>query len=477
MGESRAVVLVVDDEKHTREGLARALKGAYAVATASNGAEALAWLKGHEADVVLSDLRMPGVGGMDLLGELLRRPHPPAVVLLTAYGSIETAVEAMKRGAYDFLSKPVNLDRLDVVVERAVAQRRMGAENRRLRAELDRKYGMEGIVGNSAALKDVLETVRQVAPVDATVLIQGESGTGKELVARALHQLSPRAGGPFVAVHCAALSPTLLESELFGHERGAFTGATERRKGRFELADGGTLFLDEIGEITTDVQVKLLRALEERAFERVGGTELVHTDVRLVAATNRDLKAEVEAGRFRQDLYYRLYVVSVTMPPLREREGDVIPLAKHFLDFFSREHRLGPKRLTAEAADVLCAYRWPGNVRELRNTMERMAVLSKGEELGLGDVPAPLRAAVAGATAPSAGGGGAPGGREEGRGAGKMEDARRAAEKATVAAALAKCGGNRAAAARELGVSRRTLYRKMEEYGLAAALPAGKPGA
>jgi len=476
MGESRAVVLVVDDEKHTREGLARALKGAYAVATASNGAEALAWLKGHEADVVLSDLRMPGVGGMDLLGELLRRPHPPAVVLLTAYGSIETAVEAMKRGAYDFLSKPVNLDRLDVVVERAVAQRRMGAENRRLRAELDRKYGMEGIVGSSAALKDVLETVRQVAPVDATVLIQGESGTGKELVARALHQLSPRAGGPFVAVHCAALSPTLLESELFGHERGAFTGATERRKGRFELADGGTLFLDEIGEITTDVQVKLLRALEERAFERVGGTELVHTDVRLVAATNRDLKAEVEAGRFRQDLYYRLYVVSVTMPPLREREGDVIPLAKHFLDFFSREHRLGPKRLTAEAADVLCAYRWPGNVRELRNTMERMAVLSKGEELGLGDVPAPLRAAVAG----GAGGGAGPGASAEGdggRGTGKMEDARRAAEKATVAAALAKCGGNRAAAARELGVSRRTLYRKMEEYGLAAALPAGKPGA
>ena len=328
---SRPVILIVDDEKNTREGLVRALRGEYAVAEAENGQRALEWLETHVADVVLSDLRMPGLDGLDLLSRLLGRESKPIVILLTAFGSVETAVEAMKRGAYDFLAKPVNLDRLDLLLRRALAERRLGDENRRLKAQLDSKYGFENIIGASPAMQEVFETIRQAAPTRATVLIQGESGTGKELVARALHQCSPRRDGPFVPVHCAALAPTLLESELFGHEKGAFTGATERRRGRFELADGGTLFLDEIGEIDPALQVKILRVLEERKFERVGGTETIHVDVRLVAATNRDLRARVAEGAFREDLFYRLYVVNLTLPPLRERDGDVVLLAQHYL--------------------------------------------------------------------------------------------------------------------------------------------------
>ena len=257
----RPVILIVDDEKNTREGLARALRGDYEVAEAENGLRALEWLDGHTADVVLSDLRMPGLDGMGLQARLLARDPRPVLILLTAYGSIETAVEAMKRGAYDFLAKPVNLDRLELLLKRALTERQLGAENQRLKVQLDTKYGFENIIGGSAAMQEVFDTIRQAAPSRATVLIQGESGTGKELVARALHQCSPRASGAFVPVHCAALAPTLLESELFGHEKGAFTGAVERRRGRFELADGGTLFLDEIGEIDPALQVKILRVL------------------------------------------------------------------------------------------------------------------------------------------------------------------------------------------------------------------------
>lgn len=348
---SRPVILIVDDEKNTREGLSRALRGEYAVAEAENGLRALEWLETHSADVVLSDLRMPGMDGMTLLSRLLGREPRPALILLTAYGNIETAVEAMKRGAYDFLAKPVDLDRLDLLVKRALAERQLGAENRRLKAQLDSKYGFENIIGTSPAMQEVFATIRQAAPSRATVLIQGESGTGKELVARALHQCSPRRDGPFVPVHCAALAPTLLESELFGHEKGAFTGAVERRRGRFEMADGGTLFLDEIGEIDAALQVKILRVLEERTFERVGGTETIRVDVRLVTATNRDLRQKVADGTFREDLFYRLYVVNLALPPLREREGDVPLLAQHYLKTLAAENgkpamSLSPRRWT-----------------------------------------------------------------------------------------------------------------------------------
>jgi DNA-binding NtrC family response regulator len=443
--------LIVDDEKNTREGLVRALRGEYAVAEAENGQRALEWLETHAADVVLTDLRMPGLDGMALLSRLLGRDSKPTVILLTAYGSVETAVEAMKRGAYDFLTKPVNLDRLDLLLRRALGERQLGAENRRLKAQLDSKYGFENIIGTSPAMQEVFETIRQAAPTRATVLIQGESGTGKELVARALHQCSPRRDGPFVPVHCAALAPTLLESELFGHEKGAFTGALERRRGRFELADGGTLFLDEIGEIDAALQVKILRVLEERKFERVGGTETVSVDVRLVAATNRDLRARVAEGSFREDLFYRLHVVNLTLPPLRARDGDVVLLAQHYLKTLAEENGKPPVAISPEAMDVLQAYPWPGNVRELRNVIERMVVLGSGERLVAADLPAAVRDGAGGLALASR--------------AGRVL---RDAERQLIAEALRRHRNNRTKAAQDLGISRRTLHRKLNEFGLRA---------
>ncbi len=443
---SRPVILIVDDEKHTREGLSRALRGEYAVAEAENGQRALEWLETHTADVVLSDLRMPGMDGMTLLTRLLGREPRPALILLTAYGNVETAVEAMKRGAYDFLAKPVDLDRLDLLLKRALAERQLGAENRRLKAQLDSKYGFENIIGVSPAMQEVFETIRQAGPTRATVLIQGESGTGKELVARALHQCSPRREGPFLPVHCAALAPTLLESELFGHEKGAFTGATERRRGRFEMADGGTLFLDEIGEIDAALQVKILRVLEERKFERVGGTETISVDVRLVAATNRDLRKKVAEGTFREDLFYRLYVVNLALPPLRERDGDVVLLAQHYLKTLAAENGKKALSISPEAMDLLAAYPWPGNVRELRNVIERMVVLGSDNRLDVRDLPAAVRDAAAGGPA-------------------RPGQVLRDAERQLIADALRRHRDNRTAAAKELGISRRTLHRKLNEFG------------
>jgi len=445
----KPLILIVDDEKNTREGLSRALRDEYAVATVENGQKALEWLETRQADVVLSDLRMPGMDGLTLLSRLLTRDPKPVLILLTAYGNIETAVEAMKRGAYDFLAKPVNLDRLDLLLKRALAERQLGEENRRLKAQLGSKEGFENILGTSMAMQEVFDTIQQAAPTRATVLIEGESGTGKELVARALHQCSPRAEGPFVPVHCAALSPTLLESELFGHEKGAFTGAMERRRGRFELADGGTLFLDEIGEIDAALQVKILRVLEERKFERVGGTETVNVDVRLVAATNQDLKRQVEEGRFREDLFYRLYVVNLTLPPLREREGDIVLLAQHYLKTLAAENNKKEVGLTSEAMEALVAYPWPGNVRELRNVIERMVVLGTGRKLTLQNLPAtfrPERGSLRSST----------------RAGSRLRDT----EQQLIEEALRRQKGNRTQAARDLGISRRTLHRKLNEFGL-----------
>jgi two-component system, NtrC family, response regulator AtoC len=446
---AKPVILIVDDEKNTREGLARALRGDYEVAEAENGLRALEWLDTHAADVILSDLRMPGLDGMALLSRLLGRDPRPVLILLTAYGSIETAVEAMKRGAYDFLAKPVHLDRLELLLKRALAEGRLGEENRRLKAQLDTKYGFESILGESPAMQEVFDTIRQVAPTRTTVMIQGESGTGKELVARALHQCSPRAQGPFVAVHCAALAPTLLESELFGHEKGAFTGAVERRRGRFEMADGGTLFLDEIGEIDPSLQIKILRVLEERRFERVGGSEPVSVDVRLVCATNRDLQQMVREGTFREDLFYRLFVVHMTLPPLRDREGDIVLLAQHYLKALAAEHGKTTTGITPDAMEALAAHAWPGNVRELRNVIERMVVLGSGDRLTVRDLPPALRAPPARA-----------------EGAGRSGQMLREAERRLIEEALRCHKGSRTRAAAELGISRRTLHRKLNEFGL-----------
>jgi len=443
-------VLVVDDEKHTREGLARALQGDYRVLLADSGERALEVLAAEAVDLVLSDIRMPGMDGVALMRRIRARTPQPVVILLTAYGSIETAVEAMREGAYDFLTKPVSLDRLDILLRRALEAREMRSENRRLREQLDARYGLEHIVGDSPPMQEVVDTLRQVAPSRATVLIEGESGTGKELVAQALHRLSPRAEGPFVAVHCAALAPSLLESELFGHEKGAFTGAVERRIGRFEMADGGTLFLDEIGEIVPSLQVKILRVLEEHRLERVGGGKPVDVDVRLVAATNRDLKKMVAGGTFREDLYFRLNVVAIQLPPLRDRPGDIPLLAARFLTELANENGVRPPVLAPETLDALTAYPWPGNVRELRNTVERMIVLAHGDTLTPKDLPPALR------TAPPRPRGGA---LSDGLTLGD-------AERRLIVAALEATGGNRVQAAKRLGISRRTLHRKINELKL-----------
>lgn len=443
------VLLIAEDEKNTREGLARALKRHYRVLTADNGARALAMLQEHPVDVVLSDLRMPGMDGMTLMRRALALTPRPIFILVTAYGNVENAVEAMKQGAYDYLTKPVNLDRLEMLLERSLRNREVENENRNLREQLNIKFGMESMVGESAPMLEVFETVRQVAPSRATVLIEGESGTGKELVAHAIHRLSTRNQGPFVAVHCAALAETLLESELFGHERGAFTGATERRRGRFEAADGGTLFLDEIGEINPAIQVKLLRVLEERNFERVGGQERIETDVRVIGATNRDLRKLVEEGSFREDLYYRLYVVSIRIPPLRERPADIPLLANHYIRVYGEENGRQVEGLTPDALDLLVGYHWPGNVRELRNVIERMVVMGRGNRLSVRDLPVNVREESTGAA------GRIPTGLS-------LEET----EKQMILRALKACEGNRTRAAQQLGISRRTLHRKLNEYDL-----------
>ena len=444
---SKPVVLVVDDEKNTREGLARALRRSYDVLVAESGSAALSLLSEKPVDVMLSDLRMPGMDGMTLMQRALANSPQLICILLTAYGNIETAVEAMRHGATDFLTKPVNLEQLEMVLQRVLRSRSAETENRQLHEQLDSKFGMENIIGSSPEMQQIFDTVRQVAASRATVLIQGESGTGKELIAKAIHRLSPRKNGAFVPVHCAALSSTLLESELFGHEKGAFTGAAERRKGRFELADGGSLFLDEIGEVDASVQVKILRALEERRFERVGGQESIDVDTRLIAATNRDLKKMVAEGKFREDLYYRLYVVVIHLPALRERKSDIPLLLKNFLDVFNWENKRSIEGFSPDAIDLLTAYPWPGNVRELRNVVEQMVVLSRSQRIGVRDLPAHIREA------------GAPGGSIPAGGSlGDME-------KQAILQALKEADGNRTRAAEKLGISRRTLHRKIAEYG------------
>lgn len=454
---SRRTVMIVDDDKNTREGLKRALQGQYEVIMADSGEKALPLLDERTIDIVLSDIRMTGIDGMVLLQRITARSNPPIVIMLTAYGNVETAVEAIKRGAYDFLTKPVNLDHLDLLLKRALRSHEVETENQSLRAQLDSRFGLEHIIGQSAMIQEVFDIIKQAAPSQATVLIQGESGTGKELVAHAIHQLSTRSKGPFIPVHCAALAPTLLESELFGHEKGSFTGAAERRRGRFEMADGGTLFLDEISEIPTSIQVKLLRVLEERQFERVGGHQTLDVDIRLIAATNADLGAMVKAGTFRNDLFFRLDVVSITLPPLRKRSDDIPLLFNHFLKEFNTKNNKQTEGITPEAMDMLTAYSWPGNVREFRNVIERMVVLARAPRLTVRDLPSSIRTSVQG-DAPRLG--------QTSRGDTHHAEPASIAdgERIMIYSALKKNNGNRTLAAEQLGISRRTLQRKLKEY-------------
>ena len=451
-------ILIVDDEKHTRDGLRSSLEESFDVYVAADIGGALRVLEADSVDVMVTDLRLGGEDGMQLIDRALALPKPPVCIMMTAYGSVDTAVEAMKHGAYDFITKPLNIDRLEILINRALRSREAEQENVLLRQQVEARYGLESLIGNSPAMNEIFDVIRQVAPSRATVLIQGESGTGKELVARALHNLSGRPKQKFVAVHCAALSPQLLESELFGHERGAFTGAIERRIGRFEQANGGTLFLDEIGEIDTNLQVKLLRVLgEDRSFERVGGNVPIKTDVRLVAATNKNLEKMVAEGKFRDDLFYRLNVVQITLPPLRERKEDIPLLVSSFLKQFAKENAKPVRELTAEASEAILAYDWPGNVRELRTTLEHGVVMATGAKIGLRDFPQSLR-------------------QSEGKTPRKWSAPPpesylnlHESEHRLIMRALDESKGSRTEAAKRLGISRRTLHRRLKELNITSS--------
>ena len=462
-------VLIVDDEKHTREGLQQALAENYDVTVAANAEEAFNLLEAQPFDIVLTDLRMPGKSGLKVIDKALALPNRPAVLMMTAYGNVESAVEAMKRGAVDFLTKPVNIERLEVLMQRALKTKTLEVEVQQLHERLDEKFKLEGIVGTSAKLKAVIDKMRLVAPSRATILIEGESGTGKELIAQAIHQASSRSRAPFVAVHCAALSENLLESELFGHERGSFTGAVERRIGRFESANGGTLFLDEIGEISHSTQVKLLRFLENKSIERVGGSKPLELDVRLVAATNRNLEQQVREGKFREDLFFRLNVVRLTMPPLRERPEDIPLLLAHFIKIFSEENGVPPLTVEPGALRTLQQYAWPGNIRELRNFCENAVVLRRGGSLTEYDLEPKFRGAAlpAIAAAPVNPGGTAAAAPSPVSAVLPPRDTSLSVEeneKHLLREALLKARGNRTKAAELMGVSRRTLHRKIAQW-------------
>ena len=443
-------LLIVDDEQHTREGLELALEDKFEVFLASGPEEAFHAMDAEKFEVVLTDLRMSGQSGMSVIDFAINHPSSPICIMMTAYGEVDVAVEAMKRGAFDFLSKPVNLEKLELLIKRGLEEKELKKENTNLHERLDKKYSFHGILGKSPALEKILEKIQLVGPSKATVLLTGETGTGKELVAQSIHQNSDCSRGPFVPVHCAALPANLLESELFGHEKGAFTGATERRIGRFESADGGTLFLDEIGEIDASTQVKLLRFLESKAIERLGSSKTIEIDTRLVCATNRDLQAMTRKGEFRDDLFYRLNVVSLDLPPLCERGDDVVILMDHFLALFAQENGFEKPTLTLDSLEVLKTYSWPGNIRELRNFCENLVVLKRGSEVTPYDLdprfsldtedgddmsnPAPSSLSV-----------------EEN-------------EKRLLRNALVRANGNRTKAAELMGISRRTLHRKLARW-------------
>ena len=456
-----ANLLIVDDERSTRDGLRSALEDDFEVYTASNLKEAEAILKSEPIELLLTDLRLGGESGMDVLDRAMALSEPPTALMMTAYGSVDTAVEAMRRGAWHFVTKPLNLDEVEMLLKRALRNKTLEVENRELTQQVRKSNGLERLIGKSAEIQRVSEMIQQVAPSKATVLIEGESGTGKEVVAGLIHHLSGRPASKLVTVHCAALSAQLLESELFGHEKGAFTGATQRRVGRFEQADGGTLFLDEIGEIDEATQVKLLRALSERTIERVGSNQPIKVDVRVIAATNKNLRKQVEAGRFREDLYFRLNVVNLEMPPLRQRPEDIVLLANAFLKEFAEENGRPVKPLTDAALQGLSSYGWPGNVRELRTAIEHGVVMSNDEVIDMRHLPRFL-------TDSGAAEAGSPVSRDVDKKpleAGEEFNLHEL-ETQAIRAALAASDGNRTHAAELLGVSRRTLQRKLKSLEL-----------
>jgi two-component system, NtrC family, response regulator AtoC len=446
-----ARVLVVDDEVNARTALADLLRDeGFDVEMAADAFKALGKYESFAPHVVITDLQMPGMGGIDLMKKLRAADDPPAVVVMTAFGDVGTAVEAMRAGASDYLTKPLNFDELLVVLAKVISTQDLLRETRELRQRVRDRVAPGNIIGVAPPMQRVFEIIDQVAPSKATVLITGESGTGKELVANAIHQRSPRAAGPFVKLHCAALAESLLESELFGHEKGSFTGAMARKDGRFSIADGGTLFLDEIGEISPAIQVKLLRFLQEHEFERVGGTQTIRVDVRVIAATNRNLLEEIARGRFREDLYYRLNVVSLEMPALRERRTDIPALVKFFLDRYARDNGKVIEGCAPGALEVLMNYGWPGNVRELENAIERAVVLSTGPQIDNKQLPAAIKPMAA------------PSGMPVVPGSTMAE-----VERYTILETLKATGGSTSRAAEMLGISPRTIQYRLHDYNAA----------
>ncbi|MCF7933365.1 MAG: sigma-54 dependent transcriptional regulator [Spirochaetia bacterium] len=446
-------ILIVDDEKNIRNGLGKALSlEGYQIVLAEHGAEAWDLINSTEIDLVISDLKMPKLSGEELLKRISSSYPTLPVIILTGHGTIETAVHAMQDGAFDFVTKPINLDRLVLLVKRALSNRELHQKHEALKREVEmlkKQTEYSAIIGKSANMRKMMDAIKQVADTKASVLITGESGVGKELVADALHDLSSRADGPYVKVHCAALSESLLESELFGHEKGSFTGALSQKKGRFELADKGTIFLDEIGEINAQVQVKILRVLQEKTFERVGGETTIHVDTRIISATNRDLKEEIADGSFREDLFYRLNVVNIEVPSLRERKEDIPLLMTSFLHEFNEENGRSVEGFSPKAQSIMYRYSWPGNIRELRNCIESALVMCRGSVIDVDDLPLTVRSGVT-----------------DDQISIPLGVSLSEAEKDIIKATLAFCKGNKSKAAEVLGIGRKTLHRKIQEYQL-----------
>ncbi|MFC2478527.1 MAG: sigma-54-dependent transcriptional regulator [Treponema socranskii subsp. buccale] len=443
-------ILIIDDEKNIREGLGAAFEmEGYEVRLAANGKEGLDCIAKGDIDLVITDLRMDGISGEEVLRRVTTETPGIPVIVLTGHGSIDAAVDAMRNGAYDFLTKPLNLDRLSMLVKRALERRELSLQHTQLKAEVSSAHTLDNMIGKSAEMQKVFTLIKKVAPTKASVLITGESGVGKELVADAIHNLSPRSAHEMIKVHCAALSETLLESELFGHEKGAYTGAEKMQKGRFELAHESTIFLDEIGEVNASVQVKLLRVLQDHKIIRVGGEKTIDIDVRVIAATNRDMEKEVKEGRFREDLYYRLNVVHIAVPPLRERRDDIPLLLNAFLKEYAKENGKNVTGIDNRARALLYKYDWPGNIRELRNCIESAVVMCGGNEITPEDLPPTVSASIA---APSIT---IPVGTT-------LDDA----EKAIICENLAANKGNKSKTADILGIGRKTLHRKLQEYGV-----------
>ncbi len=447
MDKEKARILVVDDEEIVRDSLAGWLReDGYSVETAPDGKAAIERIRAEPWAVLLVDLKMPGIDGLEVLEEAKKIQPEASVIIMTAYATVDTAVQAMKMGAYDYLVKPFEPEELSLMLKKLISQQDLMRENILLKKALKQQYRFRDLLSKNQKMQALFELAKVAAQSPSTILILGESGTGKELLARAIHAESLRSKGPFIAVSCAALTETLLESELFGHEKGAFTGATFRKKGKFELAHGGTLFLDEIGDISPKLQLDLLRVLEERRFYRVGGTDPIHVDVRIIAATNRDLKKAVEEGKFREDLYYRLNVITITLPPLRERKEDIPLLVEHFLEQLEVEMGKRLEGISGEAMDLLMAYHWPGNIRELKNVLERGAVVAKGPIIEAEDLGLPIL--------------------EGEKADGEPPASLKEMERRHILKVLKEHRWNITRSAQALGIDRVTLYHKIKKYGL-----------